>query len=268
MTAEPIRVAFSGATGYVGRTLVPAIIERPDFTLVGAVGRKRAGEDVGTALGLEPAGVRITADIQEALAARPQVLIDYSAPEPAARWCKAAVEAGVAVVMATTAMDPAAIEEIGQIAERNGVGAFLAGNLTMTGHLMMRCVELIGRYIGDVEIVEGHPSTKLDSPSGTSRETAERINRAGTPPTTADQTRFGVPESRGAQLGRVRVHSMRLPGMVDHQEVIFSRPGELITIRTESFAPVVFIGPTLKAAKLVLQQRGLVRELPGIYEPD
>src|SRR4051794_31041871 len=148
MTAEPIRVAFSGATGYVGRTLVPAILERPDFQLVGAVGRKRAGQDVGLALGLEePAGVQITDDIQQALAARPQVLIDYSAPEPAVRWCRAAVEAGVAVVMATTAMDPAGIEEIGQIAERNGVGAFLAGNLTLTGHLMMRCVELIGRYI-------------------------------------------------------------------------------------------------------------------------
>lgn len=268
MTADVVRVAFGGATGYVGRTLVPSILARSDFKLVGALGRKRAGVDIGTALGLEPAGVQITDDIQAVLAREPQVLIDYSAPEPAARWCRAAVEAGVAVVMATTALTPSAVVEIGRAAERNDVGVFLAGNLSTAAHLMMRCAELLGRYMGDVEIVEGHPSTKLDSPSGTSFETAELINRAGNPPRTADLTQFGLPESRGAQLGRVRVHSMRMPGMVDHQEVFFSSPGGLITIRTESFSPIVFAGPTLKAAKLILGEHGLVRELPGIYEPD
>lgn len=198
MTADVIRVVFGGATGYVGRALVPSILARPDFKLVGALGRTGAGMDIGTALGLEPAEVRITDDIQAALAGNPHVLIDFSASEPAARWCRAAVEAGVAVVTATTALGPSSVAEIGRAAERNHVGVFLAGNLSTAAHLMMRCAELLGRFIGDVEIVEGHYPTKLDSPSGTSFEIAERISRAGTPPTTADLTQFGMPESRGA----------------------------------------------------------------------
>ena len=264
----PVRVAFSGATGYVGRAVVPAILRDSAFELVGAVARRRAGTDIGTALGLEPAGVLVTPSIEEALAGRPDVLIDYSAPGIAEDCALAAVSSGVAVVMATTGMDPDAVEEIGRTADRTGVGAYVAANLTLTGHLMMRCVDLLSGSVGDVEIVEGHPSTKQDSPSGTALETAERVNRAAGPAPTEEATRFGLPESRGARVGRVRVHSLRLPGLVDHQEVFFSRPGELLTIRTESFSAEAFIGPTLRAATLVLDHRGLVRDLPGVYDLD
>ena len=264
----PVRVVFSGATGYVGRAVVPALLADPAFRLVGAIGRRGAGTDVGTVLGGEPAGVLVTPSVTEALGGHPQVLVDYSAPGVAEEAALAAVDAGVAVVMATTGMDPDAVAQIGETAGRRGVGAYLAPNLTLTGHLMMRCVDLVGAYVGDAEIVEGHPSSKLDSPSGTAVETAERITRAGGPPGTEDRTAVGLPESRGARVGRVRVHSLRLPGMVDHQEVVFSRPGELITIRTESFSADAFVGPTLRAARLVLQHRGLVRDLPGVFELD
>ena len=265
MTAEPIRVVVTGSTGYVGATLVSAILHRSDFRLVAAVSRTKIGQDVG---GGESTGVRYTDDISEALAADPQVLIDYSAPEPAIKWYRAAVDSGVAVVAATTALDTAELAAIGEAAAANDVGVFIASNLTTTGHLMMRCAELIAGYIGDVEIIEGHPSTKPDSPSGTALETAALINAVPAPRPTPDRTHLGAPESRGTQVGRVRVHSLRLPGMVDHQEVIFSRPGELVTIRTESFSPVAFIEPTLRAARLVLHERGLVHELPGIFEPE
>lgn len=265
----PINVVFSGATGSVGRSVVPGILRHPDFKLVGAVGRRRAGDDIGTIMGLEPAGVRLTTDIQEALdGTDAHVLIDYSSPSVATGYCRAAVERGVAVIMATTALDPREVEEIGQIAERNGVGAFLAPNLTVVGQIMFRLVEVVKRYMGDVEIVEGHPPTKLDSPSGTSRETAERINDTPGPAQTTDLTRLGMPESRGAQVGHVRIHSLRMTGLIDHQEVIFSQASSLLSIRTEVFSSDAFIEPTLKAARLVLKERGLIRELPGLFDPE
>lgn len=266
---SPINVVFTGATGRVGRVLVPAILEHPEFRLVGAVGRRRAGEDVALVLGLErPAGVRLTADVNEALAGSgAQVLIDYSAPEPAVRFCRAAVEAGVAVVMATTAMDPDAVQEIGQIAARNGVGAFLAPNLTLSGQLLFRCVELLRRYIGDVEIVDARTRAKLDAPSGTAFELAERLRRVGGPPPTPDATRLGIEAARGAEVDGVRVHSLRLATPADYQEVIFSRRAETIAVRSEVVSAEAFVEPTLKAARLVLGARGLVRELPGLFEP-
>ncbi len=261
-----VRVAFCGATGYVGRALVPAILDHPDFELVGALGRRGAGTDVGALLGRAAAGVTVTDDIAAGLSGDPDVLIDYSAPAIAEAAARAAVERGISVVLATTGVDEDTIEQLGATAAANGAAVFPAPNLTVTGHLMMQCAALVGKRIGDVEIVEGHPSSKLDSPSGTSLETADVINGAGHPGTTPDATRLGAPESRGTQVGRVRIHSMRLPGMVDHQEVIFSRPGELITIRTESFTADAFVEPTLNAARLLLAERGLVRTLPGIFD--
>ncbi len=265
----PIKIVFTGATGSVGQSVIPAIIRRPEYELVGAVGRRRAGDDVGLIMGMDPIGVRLTTDVHEALAGSgAQVLIDYSSPSVATGYCRAAVEQGVAVIMATTAMDRGEVEEIGRIAERNGVGAFVAPNLTLVGQLTFRIVEMVKRYIGDVEIVEGHRNAKLDSPSGTSLETAARINHTPGPPQTPDQTRLGMPESRGAQVGGVRIHSMRMPSLFDHQEVIFSRPGELLSIRLEVFNSEAFVDPTLKAARLILSHRGLVRELPSLFDAD
>jgi 4-hydroxy-tetrahydrodipicolinate reductase len=265
----PIRVVFTGATGRVGRSLIPAILRSADFVLVGAVGRHRAGEDVGVALGVGEVGVRIEADVEDAVRdSGGEVLIDFSAPEVAVKHCRAGIESGMAVVMGTTAMAPQDVEELGELADERGVGAFKAPNLTLAGQLMFRCAELVRHYMGDVEIVEAHMPEKLDSPSGTALETAERLERVSGPPPGQDHTRFGIPESRGAQVGSVRIHSLRLPSIYDHQEVIFSRPGELLSIRYEQYTTEPLIGPTLKAARLVLGVRGLVRDFPDLFEPD
>lgn len=264
MTSEVVRVVVSGATGYVGGALVTAVLSRDDFELVGAVSRSSTGRPVRLD---PPLNVKFTDDIHEALAANPQVLIDYSAPEPALAWYRAAVESGVAVVAATTGLDPDELERLGVLAAANGVGIFVASNLTTTGHLMMRCAQLVAEYIGDVEIIEGHLSAKPDAPSGTALETAALINNVDGPAPTPDQTRLGSLESRGTRVGRVHVHSVRLPGMVDHHEVIFSKPGELVTIRTETFSSDPFVEPTLRAARLVLNERGLVHQSPSIFDP-
>ena len=265
----PIRVVFTGATGRVGRSMVPAILRNPEFALVGVVGRHRAGEDIGVVLGTGEAGVRLVPEVQQALQdAGGQVLIDFSAPEVAVKHCRAGIEAGMAVVMGTTGMTPEDVTELGRLADSRGVGAFKAPNLTLAGYLMFRCGEIVRRYMGDVEIIEAHMPEKLDSPSGTSIETAERLDRVGGPPPGTDHTRFGIPESRGALVGSVRIHSLRLPSVYDHQEVIFSRPGELLTIRYEQYTTEPLIGATLKAARLVLQARGLVYDFPGLFEED
>ena len=265
----PIRVVFTGATGRVGRSMVPAILRSTDFALVGAVGRQRAGEDVGVVLGMRETGVRLASEVEEAVRGTGgQVLIDFSAPEVAVKHCRAGIEAGMAVVMGTTGMTPEDVAQLGRLADSRGVGAFKAPNLTLAGHLMLRCAELVRRYMGDVEIIEAHMPEKLDSPSGTSIETAERLDRVGGPPPGTDHTRFGLPESRGARVGSVRIHSLRLPSIYDHQEVLFSRPGELLTIRYEQYTTEPLVGPTLRAARLVLGARGLVYDFPGLFEED
>jgi len=263
-------VVVSGATGAVGQNLVPAILRSEDFTLVGAIGRRGLGRDVALVLGLgEPIGVTVAANLEEALGGREaDVLIDFSVAPVAAVICRAAVEAGIAVVLGTTAVDPGAIEEIGRTALERGVGVFLAPNLTIAGQLMIRCAELTRPYFGDVEIVEAHPPTKRDAPSGTAQETARRINATPGPANTEDQTERGLPQARGAVLGDVRIHSLRLPSFYSRHEVFFARPGEMLTIICDQFSTEAVVGPTLKATRLILGERGVVRELPGLFDPD
>lgn len=265
-----IRVVFSGATGAVGRTMLPAILARDEFELVGAIGRRSVGVDVGLAVGLgKPAGIPIAGDLKSALDGRTaDVLIDFSTSEAAAANCRTAVEMGIAVLLGTTAVDRRAIEEIGQLAEARGVGVFLAPNLTIVGQLMFRCAEMLRPYFGDVEIVEMHNSAKRDAPSGTALETAHRINATRAPAPTKDQTSRGIPEARGGLAGDIHVHSIRLPSFYSRHEVFFAQPGQMLTIVCDQFTTEPLIGPTLKAARLLMTERGVVRDLPGLFDPD
>ncbi len=157
---------------------------------------------------------------------------------------------------------------MGRIAEERGVGLFLAPNLTIVGQVMFKCAELVRPYFGDVEIVEYHNSAKRDAPSGTALETAHRINASRSPAGTQDATARGMPEARGGVAGNVHVHSVRLPSFYSRHEVLFSRPGEMLTITADQFTTEPLIGPTLKAARLLLKERGVVRDLPGLFDPD
>lgn len=267
---QPIRVVFSGATGAVGRKIVPAILAREEFELVGAIAKQSIGRDVGIALGLgEPVEITIASSFDKAIDGRTaDVLLDFSTSEAAAVNGRAALEAGVAVVLGTTAVDKAAVEDMGRIAEQKRVGLFLAPNLTIVGQVMFRAAELIRPYFGDVEIVEYHNSAKRDAPSGTSLETAKKINASPTPGITADATARGILEARGATSGNVHIHSVRLPSFYSRHEVLFGRPGEMLTIIADQFSTEPLIDPTLKAARLLLKEEGVVRDLPGLFDPD
>lgn len=167
MSQAPIRVIVAGATGAVGKRLVPAIMDDPGFELVGAVGRSGVGVDVGTLHGRDAVGVRLVADIDEALAdSECDALVDYTAPDAAVRHCLAALAASAAVFIGTTGLGARDIEVISMAAEAQGVGAFLAPNMTVSGQLMFRCAEFLRPFFGDVEIIETHQLSKLDAPLG------------------------------------------------------------------------------------------------------
>ena len=264
-----IKVAFNGATGAVGRELVPAILESQDFALVAALSRTRLGEDVGLVLGVGETGIVLRDDLRDAVRdTEAEVLIDFSSPLVSASVCILAIELGMSVVLGTTGLADDALLEIGKLASEHQVGVFSAPNLTVSGQLMFRCAELARPYFGSVEVIEGHLPTKADAPSGTANETAARLNQIVAPVPTADMTSVGPPEARGALIGQVRIHSVRLPGIYSHQEVLFGRPGELFAIRYEQTSNQPLVGPTLRAARLILGTRGLVYDLPAIFDPE
>ena len=175
----------------------------------------RSGK-VGSVLApaLEQAGHELVGDLAAA-----EAMVDFTAPAAAVDDVRAALEAGVPSVVGTTGAD---LAEVGEEARECGVAVFFAPNFAIGAVLMMRFAEEAARHLPDAEIVELHHETKVDAPSGTATATAQRLG------------------------GGVPIHSVRLPGLVAHQEVLFGGPGQLLTIRhdttsREAFAPGVLL---------------------------
>jgi 4-hydroxy-tetrahydrodipicolinate reductase len=205
-----LRVVISGATGAVGRALVPAIESEPDLELAG-----RAAPSLGVTL----AGALADANAD--------VAVDFTAPAAARDACEAAIAARVPLVIGTTGLTPEALREVGARARDAGVPILFAPNFAIGAVLMMRFAEQARPHMDAVEIVELHADTKRDAPSGTALATAARLG------------------------GDVPIHSVRLPGLVAHQEVILGARGQTLSLRHDTTSREAFVPGVLLAIRRV-----------------
>lgn len=258
-----LRICVAGATGWVGRSLVAAIAAEPDLALSGAVARKAAGQDAGTATGGAPLGVAIDDTVEAALARPTDVLIEYSSSTVAKRHALAAIAAGVSVVVGTSGLDERDYAEIGAAAEARGVGVIAAGNFSLTAALLQHLALIAARHVPQWEVIDYASAGKLDVPSGTARELAEKLSAVRRPAIGRPIDQLNGPqEARGAGIDGTRVHSVRLPGYILSAEAVFGLPGERLTLRHdagESAGP--YVGGTLLAARRAPTVKGLVRGL-------
>lgn len=246
-----IRVIVTGAYGRMGREVVKTVWNADDLELVGAVDWQREGVDVGTLIDAGETGIVIEKDLEEVLArTRPDVAVDFTGPGAVYQNAVTCLNRRVRPVVGTTGMSPEQIGEIIELSERAGVGGLIAPNFAIGALLMIKFAQEAVRYFPHVEIIELHHDQKLDAPSGTAIKTAESIiERRGS------EFRQGlaaeiekIPGARGGEFtGGIRIHSVRLPGLVAHQEVIFGGLGQTLTIRhdsitRESFMPGVLLG--------------------------
>jgi 4-hydroxy-tetrahydrodipicolinate reductase len=267
-SAAPIRtlgVCIAGALGAVGCRLVDALRDAPGYRLHSAVARRERGRDVGEAIGGAPIGVTLTDDLEAALDAGPDVLVDYTHPTVIRASVAAAFARGIPVVIGTTGLADADFEEIDAAAHRAGVGA-ATGNFAVTAALMQHLARIAAQHIPQWEVIEYGKAEKPDVPSGTARELAEVLGTVRTPaPAAADAGLIGPPEARGALFGGARVHSLRLPGNGVAVEVLFGLPGERLVLRhDEQSDPRIFVRGTLLAARHVTEHPGLVRGLDSL----
>ena len=258
-----IKVCVAGATGWTGSAVVRQILEAPEFELVGAVARKRAGEDIGAALGLADAGVHIVATVDEALSAPTDALIDFTRHDAVKAHALAAIERGVRVVIGTSGLTAADYDEIDQVARARGVGVIAAGNFSITAALAKRFALIAAKYIPSWELIDYASAAKTDAPSGTVRELAEELARVGQPEVEIPIERtHGEPATRGATIAGTQTHSVRLPGYVIAFEAVFGAPDERLTIRHDAGAGAgPYVAGTLLAARRVMEISGLTRGL-------
>jgi 4-hydroxy-tetrahydrodipicolinate reductase len=263
-----IRICLAGATGWVGRGLVPAIAQAPDLELVAAVARKGAGKRLTEALGFPAPDIVISKSVEDALTAPCDVLIDFTLPNVVRKNVLTAVGRGVHAVIGTSGLTDEEYAEIDAAAKAKGVGVLAAGNFALTAVLLQRFAELAAKQIPHWEIIDYGKADKPDAPSGTSRELASRLARVGKPVPghPLDKTQ-GSREARGATTAGTQVHSVRLPGFVSSVEVLFGLPQERLSIRHDSGSGVEpYVSGTLLAVRKVGSFTGLRRGLDSVMD--
>src|SRR5436305_9923103 len=208
-----IRICIAGATGWVGRSLVPAIVAAPDLELVGAVSRTAQGKTLGEALGIPDLPLRVSGTVAEALAVATDVLIDYTSPESVKANVLQAIDRKVHVILGTSGLDDRDFAEIDEAARRHGVGVLAAGNFAISAVLLQHFAAITARYMPSWEVIDYSDAGKPDAPSGTTREIVHRLSKVRAPEVAIPigETQ-GFPAARGLTLNGTQIHSIRLPG--------------------------------------------------------
>ena len=255
-----IRVLVSGANGRMGREVLKAISQDAEWQIVATVDIKAAWEDVGEILGLGKSGVKLESDLEAAIKShQPQVMVDFTHPKSVVGNVMTALRNGVIPVVGTTGIGEADLEMIRKFCQDNNATCFICPNFSIGAVLMMRFAQEAALYLPHCEIIELHHDQKLDAPSGTALLTAKMIAevRARCQQGHPDEEEK-ITGARGAEYDGMRIHSVRLPGYVAHQEVIFGDVGQTLTIRHDSLARESFMPGVVLACKKIIHRQGLI----------
>ncbi len=249
-----IRVLVSGAAGRMGFEVVRAVREAPGMECVAAV-------DPSLSDCIRDDDIVCGTDLAAALAAaHPDVMVDFTRPDAVAANVALALAAGVDCVVGTTGLAESQLRELAD-GGAPGTCLFFAPNFAIGAVLMMQFAERAARYLPSVEIIELHHDRKLDAPSGTAIRTARLIAaaRSVSPDTPGRESELpGMDGARGAVVDGVAVHSVRLPGLVAHQEVVFGGQGQTLTLRHDCIDRTSFMPGVILAIRGVGGRSGLV----------
>ena len=229
-----IRVLVNGAKGRMGQEVVKAVTAAADLEIVDQT-------DLGDDL------------IARIKASQAQAVVDFTTAAVAFENTRKILEAGVHPVVGTSGLLAEQVAELQQLAEDKGIGGLIAPNFAIGAVLLMKYAQDAAKYLPDVEVIELHHNRKADAPSGTAVKTAQLIAEARQEiPKALVEEKELFEGARGSEVHGVRVHSLRLPGLVAHQEVIFGGTGETLTIRHDSIHRESFMPGVCLACRKVI----------------
>lgn len=212
----PIRVLVNGAFGRMGQLTTKAITAHPNLELIGQTGREY--------------------DLKQAIKdSKADVVVDFTHPEAVFKNTEIILDAGARPVIGTTGLKSDQVKALQKIASAAKIGGVIAPNFSMGAVLVMKAAREMAKYMPHMEIIEMHHEAKIDSPSGTAMRAAEMMAESTSNPNALiNELRETIPGARGAMLKGIPIHSVRLPGMLAHLEVLFGSPGETVTLRHDS----------------------------------
>ena len=271
-----IPVIINGAAGKMGREVIKAVAQASDLILMGAIDTtpEHQGKDAGDLAGLsEPLEVPITNQLEPMLGyvagerqMQPGVLVDFTHPDAVYNNIRSAIAYGIRPVVGTTGLSPAQLEELADFAEKASTGCLVIPNFSIGMVLLQEAAVRASQYFDHVEIIELHHNQKADAPSGTAIQTAQLLGELGKTFNTAivEETEK-IAGARGSLADEgIRIHSIRLPGLIAHQEVIFGAAGQIYTLRHDTSDRACYMPGVLLAIRKVNQLKSLVYGLEKI----
>ncbi|WP_054694737.1 4-hydroxy-tetrahydrodipicolinate reductase [Syntrophomonas palmitatica] len=258
--AAKIKVIVTGALGKMGTETLKAVWADEGLELVGAIDSRARGEMLTDIIGIKDTDMKVENDLDYIIVDRkPQVMIDFTNPQAVFNNTRTALKNGVSCVVGTTGLNEVELKQLEKLAAENNTGVAIIPNFAIGAVLMMKFAREAAKFFPDVEIIELHHDQKMDAPSGTALKTAEMIseNRGQRPPKNIREFEK-VAGCRGGEVEQVRIHSIRLPGMIAHQEVIFGSPGQSLKIRHDSMDRAAFMPGVVMVVKEIINRKGLI----------
>ncbi|MEN3012168.1 MAG: 4-hydroxy-tetrahydrodipicolinate reductase [Dictyoglomus thermophilum] len=253
-----IKTILFGACGKMGRVIGKALIDALDIELVGAIDPYFKGEKYEKIIGTDKISLEVLGSIEE-LKEDFDVAVDFTNAEAAYQNIKKILQMGKRMVVGTTGLTQEMINEFKDLAVKNNTAILIAPNFALGAVLMIQLAKQVVKYFPDVEIIELHHNEKADAPSGTAILTAEILSEEMKKHnlTHKDATKVEkLPGSRGGKLDSINIHSVRLPGLVAHQEIIFGGLGQTLSIRHDALSRECYIPGVLMAIREIIKREG------------
>lgn len=253
-----IKVVVHGAAGRVGQVMLQNLGQYPELKVVGAVDIKPRGDSIPLPDG--SGSVPYATDLSRLLAKVPaDVVVDFSNAEAVVSVARAAANSGVNLVVGTTGIAPSQVEEIRKLAAGHNIGAVVAPNFALGAVVMIHLAKIAARHFDYAEIFELHHEQKADAPSGTALSTAQAMAASrGKPFKHAVAQKETLAGTRGGTVEGIAIHSVRLPGLMAHQEVLLGGLGQTLSIRHDTIGRECYVPGVALAVKKVVGIKGLV----------
>ncbi len=260
---DTIRVVICGVCGKMGRATAKVVFDAPDMEIVGACDIAGVGSRLSDVIHEVDSEVRIGDNLAAIITeTKPDAVVDFTSPASVMANARTCLANQIPAVVGTTGITQDDLCELRQLSEKHDAPMLIAPNFAIGAVLMMKFAEQAAKYMPEVEIIELHHDKKIDAPSGTSIKTAELI--AAVNGNTARNSKTDQPAARGGDVSGVRIHSVRLPGFVAHQEVIFGGLGQTLTIRHDSIDRTSFMPGVLLGIRKVRELKGIVYGLDNL----
>ncbi len=270
---RPIPVVVNGAAGKMGREVIKAVAGAKDLTLFAAIDQNPAHlhKDAGEIAGCGELEVPITNELENILVMASQekelgVMVDFTHPDSVYENVRSAIAYGIRPVVGTTGMSAEQINDLAEFADKASTGCLIVPNFSIGMVLLQQAAVQAAQYFDHVEIIELHHNQKADAPSGTAIQTAQMLAGMGktyNPASVEETEKLAGARGSVAEDG-VRIHSVRLPGLIAHQEVIFGAPGQIYTLRHDTSDRACYMPGVLLAIRKVVQLKSLVYGLEKI----